>query len=194
MLNYDLILKNVNKHIQLNKEEKEFFISLLHHKFIKRKDFLCRLGEYSKSENFIIKGCLRTYTLDENGVEHIIAFGIEDWWAGDPYSFLTNSPSNYYIDALEDTEVFQISKENLENLLETIPKFERYYRILFQNAYVAQQKRINQNISFSAEQRYLEFLQKFPSLEQRISQKQISSYLGITPVFLSMLKKKISTR
>jgi CRP-like cAMP-binding protein len=119
-------------------------------------------------------------------------FGIEDWWVSDLFSLLTNSPSSYYIDALEDTELLQISKSNLDELYERVPKFERFFRIILQSAYVAQQLRINQNLSFTAEQRYLNFIEKYPAFERRISQKQIAAYLGITPVFLSMLRKKLS--
>jgi CRP-like cAMP-binding protein len=121
-------------------------------------------------------------------------FGIEDWWVSDLFSLLTNSPTTYYIDALEDTELLQISKSNLDKLYERVPKFERFFRIILQNAYVAQQQRINQNLSFTAEQRYINFSEKYPAFERRISQKQISAYLGITPVFLSMLRKKLSKK
>ncbi len=190
-MNTDLILHNINKHIQLDPNEIDFFTSLLQTKTLKKKEFLLTQGEVCKTENFIVKGCLRTYTLDENGVEHIVMFGIEDWWVGDLYSFLTQSPASYFIDALEDTEVLQISKSNLDILYEKIPKFERFFRLILQNAFIAQQKRINQNLSFTAEQRYIDFIEKYPQLEQRISQKHISSYLGITPVFLSMLRRKL---
>ncbi len=115
-MNFDLILQNVAKHIQLDKTEADFFISLLQHKTLKRKDFLLKQENVCKTENFIIKGCLRTYSVDENGFEHIVMFGVEDWWVGDLYSFLTQRPANYYIDALEDTEVLQITKENLDKL------------------------------------------------------------------------------
>jgi CRP-like cAMP-binding protein len=134
---------------------------------------------------------LRTYTLDANGFEHIVMFGIEDWWVGDLFSFLTQKPSAYFIDALEDSEVLQISKTNLDKLYERVPKFERFFRLILQNAFIAQQERINQNLSYTAEQRYLEFVKKYPHLEQRLSQKQVSAYLGITPVFLSMLRRKL---
>ncbi|HEY8893995.1 MAG TPA: Crp/Fnr family transcriptional regulator [Niastella sp.] len=193
-MNPELILKNVAKHIQLNKEEEDYFVSLLQHKTIPRKGFLLRQGEICKTENFIIKGCLRTYSLDDNGFEHIVLFGIEDWWVGDLYSFLTQSPANYFIDALEDTEVLQISKPNLDKLYEKVPKFERFFRIILQNAFIAQQDRINQNLSFTAEQRYIEFINKYPQLEQRIPQKQVAAYLGMTPVFLSMLRKKLASK
>ncbi len=119
-------------------------------------------------------------------------FAIEDWWTGDLYSFPTQKPSNHFIDALEDTEILQISKPNLDKLFEQVPKFERFYRILFQNALIAQHERINQNLSFTAEQRYLHFIKKYPEVEQRISQKHVATFLGITPEFLSMLRKKIA--
>lgn len=189
----DLILQHIAKHIQLTQAESDFFVSLLQPKRIKRKGFLLKQGDICKAEHFITKGCLRTYTIDENGVEHILFFGIENWWVGDLYSFLTQTPASYFIDALEDTEILQITKENLDTLYESVPKFERFFRILLQNAFIAQQQRINQNLSYTAEERYLNFISKYPQLEQRISQKQVSAYLGITPVFLSMLRKKLAT-
>jgi CRP-like cAMP-binding protein len=187
-----LLLQHVGRHIQLNQAETAFFLSLLQVKKLKRKAFLLQEGEICKTENFIVKGCLRTYTIDDNGFEHILMFGIEDWWVGDLYSFLTQSPATYFIDALEDTELLQISKPNLDQLYEKVPKFERFFRLILQNAFIAQQQRINQNLAYTAEQRYLEFMAKYPSLEQRLSQKQVAAYLGITPVFLSMLRKKLA--
>lgn len=186
----ELILKNISRHIQLDKTETDFFLSLLKEKTIKRKDFFLKKGEFCKNETFITRGCLRVYSIDADGLEHILMFGVEDWWVGDMYSFLTQTPSNYFIDALEDSEVLQISKVNLDKLYESVPKFERFFRIMFQNAFINQQNRINQNLSLTAEERYIEFIKKYPHLEQRIPQKQIAAYLGITPVFLSMIRRK----
>lgn len=193
-MEFDLILQNITKHIILDKTETDFFISLLQPKKLKRKEFLIKQGDICKSENFIVKGCLRTYKIDDNGFEHIVMFGIEDWWVGDLYSFLTQSPANYLIDALEDTEILQISKANLDKLFERVPKFERFFRLILQNAFIAQQQRISQNLSFTAEQRYLDFVTKYPKLEQRLSQKHVSRYIGITPVFLSMLRRKLAQK
>ena len=190
-VNFDLILENVGRHIRLEKAEADFFISLLQRRSFLRKEYLLRQGEICRFETFIVKGCLRTYTIDENGLEHIVMFGVENWWVSDLSSFLTQTPATYYIDALEATEVLQITKENLEKLYVKVNKFERFFRLILQNAYVAQQNRINQNLSFTAEQRYLDFMKKYPELEQRISQKQLSAYLGITPVFLSMIRRKL---
>ncbi len=193
-MSIDLILQNISRHIKLDKTEEDFFISLLQTKKLKRKEFLLRQGDICKTENFIVKGCLRTYSIDDNGFEHIVMFGIEDWWVGDLYSFLTSTPSTYFIDALEDTEILQISKQNLDKLFVSVPKFERFFRLILQNAFIAQQQRINQSLAFTAEQRYLDFITKHPNLEQRLSQKQVSAYLGITPVFLSMIRKKLSQK
>ncbi|HJS52883.1 MAG TPA: Crp/Fnr family transcriptional regulator [Chitinophagaceae bacterium] len=193
-MNTDLILQNVTRHIQLDKTESDFFISLLTHQTIKRRDFLLKQGEIARTENFITKGCLRMYTVDDSGAEHIIMIGVEDWWVDDLCSFLTKSPATYFIDALEDTEVLQITKDNLDKLFEIVPKFERFFRIIFQNFIISQFKRIDQSLSYTAEQRFLEYIRKYPHIYQRVSQKQISSYLGITPVFLSMLRRKIASR
>ena len=188
----ELLLENIAKHIHLEQGETDFFFSLLTFRTLKKKEFLFRQGDICKTENFIAKGCLRMYTIDESGAEHIVMFGIEGWWVSDLFSFFTNTATEYYIDTLEDTELWQISKEHLDQLYERVPKFERFFRILLQNAFIAQQKRINQNLSFTAEQRYLDFVNKYPQLEQRIPQKQVAAYLGMTPVFLSMLRKKLS--
>jgi CRP-like cAMP-binding protein len=191
-MNVALILQNVGKHIQLSKTEADYFVSLLERRTLKRKEYLLKEGDVCKTENFITKGCLRTYTIDENGFEHILMLAVEDWWIGDPYGFWTQTPSTHFIDALENSELLQISKPSLDKLLEAVPKFERFYRIVFQNALIAERQRVNQNLSFTAEQRYLNFIAKYPKLEQRISQKHIATFLGITPEFLSMIRNKIA--
>lgn len=193
-MNTDLLLKNISQHIQLDKTETDFFISILQTKKLKRKEFLLRAGDICKTENFITKGCLRTYTIDDNGFEHILMFGIEDWWAGDLHSFLTQTPATYFIEALEDTEVLQYTKTDLEILFVKVPKFERYYRLMLQKSMISLYQRLNQNLTFTAEERYLNFTNKYPQLQQRLSQKQIAAYLGITPIFLSMLRRKMARK
>ncbi|MDN3658595.1 Crp/Fnr family transcriptional regulator [Ferruginibacter paludis] len=190
----DAIIKNINQYIQLNDIEANYFLSLLYPKTIKRKEYLLRPNEICKYESFITKGCLRSYTIDDAGLEHIVMFAVEEWWTGDLYSFLTQTPGNFIIDALEDTELLQISKDDLEKLYECVPKFERFFRLILQNAFVAQQQRINQNLSFTAEERYLHFIKKYPQLEQRLAQKQVAAYLGITPEFLSMIRRKLARK
>ncbi|MBS1661645.1 MAG: Crp/Fnr family transcriptional regulator [Bacteroidetes bacterium] len=187
----DLLLSNVNKHISLSGEEIEFFTSLLKSKSLAAGEFLLREGETCKYESFVVKGCLKSYYQDEEGLEHIIDFSIEEWWADDLYSLLTQTPSKSNIKAIEETKILQISKTNLELLYQKIPKFERFFRILFQNAYITQRDQINLALSASAEERYILFLKKKPYAEKRFPQKDIASYLGVTPQFLSTLKKRL---
>ena len=130
-MNSELLLKNIGKHIQLNKAETLLLLSVLQSKKLKRRELLLRQGDICQTENFIVKGCLRVYTIDENGFEHIIMFGIEDWWISDLLSFLSGTKTIYFIDALEETELLQISKNNLEKLYREVPKFERFSGLSF---------------------------------------------------------------
>ncbi|MEP7237366.1 MAG: Crp/Fnr family transcriptional regulator [Ferruginibacter sp.] len=190
-MSFDLLIANISRLISLTQDEEAFFTSVLQSKFFKSGEFLLREGDVCRYETFVTKGCLKTYYLDDNGIEHILDFSIEEWWADDLYSLLTQTASRSNIKAVEDTHVLQISKDDLELLYQKIPKLERFFRILFQHAFIAQREQINLNLSASAEERYVLFLQKKPYAEERFSQKDIASYLGITPQFLSALKKKL---
>lgn len=190
-MNVDLLITNISKHISLTTEEIDYFSSLLRSKSLSSGEFLLREGDICKYESFVTKGCLKTYYQDEEGVEHIIDFSIEEWWADDLYSLLTQTASKTSIKAIEDSEIIQIGKTDLESLYKKVPKFERFFRILFQNAYITQREQINQAVAVSAEERYLLFIRKKPYAEKRFSQKDIASYLGITPQFLSALRKKL---
>lgn len=187
---FDLILDNVSKHIQLTKTEATRFTSLLKHQSIKKRQFLLQAGEMARYETFVVKGLLRAYTIDKSGGEHIAMFAMEGWWISDLYSFLTQQAGNQNIDALEDTEVLQIEKSDLERLYVEVPKFDRFFRILLQNAFVANQQRILASISQTAEEQYTAFIRKYPSLEQRVPQHQVASYLGITPETISRIRAK----
>ena len=190
-MKFDLLISNILRHLSLTQEEIEFFASLLRSKSLTDGEFLLREGDVCKYESFVIKGCLKTYYLDEMGIEHIIDFSIEEWWADDLYSLLTQTPSKSNIKAIEDTDVLQIGSTDLELLYQKIPKFDRFFHILFQNAYITQREQINLALSASARERYLFFIKKKPYAEKRFSQKDIASYLGVTPQFLSTLKKKL---
>ena len=157
-------------------------------KKVKKKAYLLQEGDISRHQYFVNKGCLRTYTIDEKGLEHVIQFAIEDWWTGDMYSFLTQTPARFTIDALEDSELLCLEKNALEELYIKIPKFERFFRHLLQNAFIALQERIIANLSQPADERYCTFITKYPDMEKRLQLKQIASYLGITPESLSRIR------
>ncbi|TMI90566.1 MAG: Crp/Fnr family transcriptional regulator [Bacteroidetes bacterium] len=185
---YDLILKNISRFITLTPEEEQYFISLFKVKKLRKKQYLLQEGEICRNEYFVTKGCLRTYTIDEKGLEHVIQFSIEDWWTGDMYSFLTQNPSSYTIDAIEDSELLYLDKVSHDELYLKVPKFERFFRHLLQYAFISMQERINATLSQTADQRYCSFIEKYPLMEQRLPLKQIASYLGITPESLSRIR------
>ncbi len=185
---YDLILKNLSRFITLTSDEEQYFTSLLKLKKLKKKQYLFQEGDTVRYDYFVNKGCLRTYTIDEKGQEHVVQFSIEDWWTGDMYSFLTQTPARYNIDAIEDTELLCLERNALEELYIKVPKFERFFRLLLQNAFVALQERIIGNLSLTADERYCTFIEKYPLMEKRLPLKQIASYLGITPESLSRIR------
>jgi len=187
---HDLILKNIARFIILTPDEEEYFTSLLKIKKLKKKQYLLQEGDTSRYEYFVNKGCLRAYSIDEKGQEHIVQFAIEDWWIGDMYSFLTQTPARLTIDALENSELFCIDNESLENLFNKVPKFERFFRMLVQNAFIASQRRIIDSMSLAADDRYCRFIDNYPLMEQRLPLKQIASFLGITPESLSRIRSQ----
>ncbi|MGP8216447.1 MAG: Crp/Fnr family transcriptional regulator [Bacteroidia bacterium] len=188
----ETILKNISKHIKLDKKEQEFFVGFLHYKKLSKGDILLNYGEICKRQYFVISGCLRNYSIDEYGKEHIMMFAAADWWTSDLYSYVTGTPCESIIDALLDTEVFEIYKEDMETIYERVPKFERFFRILFQNAIVNNNRRLTSVMSVPAEERYTAFIKKYPNIYQQIPLKHIASYLGISPEFLSKIRKKIA--
>jgi CRP-like cAMP-binding protein len=187
---FELILKNVSKHIQLTGEEKEYFISVLKPKKLRRRQYLAQAGEPCRYECFITKGCLRQYYVDDNGAERILAFAIEDYWMSDMHALITGEGALTNIDALEDSELIMIEKKAFEELLIKVPRFERFFRIILQRAFVSHQRRIIENISLQADERYKRFIERYPSLEQRLPQKQIAAYLGITAESLSRIRRQ----
>jgi len=190
-MNADLLISAVEKHVSLTTEETALFLSLLQPKTLKAGSYLLREGEVCRYQSFVNSGCLKTFYQDDDGHEHIIDFSIEGWWADDLYSFFTQTAAELNVKAIELTEIYQINKSNLEILYASVPKFERFFRLLFQNAYIAQRAQIKLSLSATAEERYRLFLSKKPYAEKRFPQKDIASYLGVTPQFLSTLRKKM---
>ncbi len=188
-MTHNLILKNISKHIDLDKEEVSSFIPLIIMKNVAKKTLLLKEGQVCKYISYVHSGALRAYCVDKEGREATIMFAVADWWVTDMFCFLNEKPAMMYIEAIEDSCIFQLSKENLEKLFYNVPKFERFFRILMQNAYTREQLRVIENLSLSAEERYDSFLLKYPHIASAVTQKQIASYLGITPEFLSAIRK-----
>jgi len=191
----DTVINNLRRHIEPTGEEMEIFFSLALSRTVKRKELLLKEGDVARYQLFVLSGCLRTYTIDSAGKEHVLMFAPEDWWcSGDLFSYFSGQKSVNNLEALEATSVLQISKDNLDILYQRAPKFERFFRILFQNAFVFHQNRINANLSQPAEGRYDLFARSYPGLESRIPQKYIASYIGVTPEFFSQMKANMARK
>jgi len=180
------------KFLPLNKEEKSFVEEVFKERIIKRRQFILQEGDICVFNSFVVEGCFKMYMVDDNGKEHNLQFAIENWWIGDIGSFHSEEPSKLYIEALENSIILQIKKEDQLKLFVDYPKFNRIFRVFTENALVGVQHRILQNISSTAEERYVDFLKRHPYFFNRISNVQIASYLGVTPEFLSSIRKKIA--
>ncbi|WP_242094363.1 Crp/Fnr family transcriptional regulator [Aestuariivivens sediminicola] len=189
---HTLILNNITRFIDLTELEKQKYISLLTEVKVKKKGYLMQAGEITKYEYFITKGCLKVYTLDVDGSPHISMFAIEDYWTGDLASFMTKEPSRYFIKATEDSELLGISRTNYDLLFQEIPKFEKFYRMLYQRSLISYIRRSNHGISLTAEERYIQFKKKYPKIVNRITQKDLAGYIGITPEFMSKIITKVN--
>lgn len=178
------------KLIPLNTEEKQLVCDLFKPRLYRKRQYVLQEGDICNQFNFVVRGCLRMYKVDDKGNTHILQFAAENWWLSNIGSFHERKPSELNIDALEDTMVLQINYDNLLLLYTKAPIFDRIFRVLIENSFVSLQKRLLHNISSSAEERYLSFIESYSHLTNRLPQTQIASFLGITPEFLSRLRKR----
>jgi CRP-like cAMP-binding protein len=186
-----LLIDNILKHVALTLQEQELFLSKTETHYYKAKTILLNDGEVCKNSYFVNSGVLRSFNINDHIVEHVMSFACQGWWISDMYSLISQKPGNLFIEVIEDAEVVLLSKENQEQLYHDIPKLERFFRILTENALVANQQRIMDNLSLSAEERFEKFSKKYPSLMQQVPQKQIASYIGVTPEFFSKMKARL---
>lgn len=188
----DSLLKYFNRISPLSDAEEKLVRLKFQPRHYRKYQYVLQQGDVCTHFTFVLKGCLRNYKIDNQGNVHIIQFAIEDWWINDLGSFYSLLPSNLNIDALEDTQVLQITYDDLIDLYNQAPKFDRIFRLLVEKAYVRLQNRLLQNISATAEERYYHFVQSYPSLLNRLSQIQIAAHIGVTPEFLSRLRSRLA--
>ena len=181
------------KGVLLSDEQFGFIKTLFIPKKVKKGEFLIREGELTKYAMFVASGCLRTYTIDDKGKEHILQFSPEDWWTGD-MSFVAGVPSQIFIDALEDSEVLNFDNVSLQKMNEAIPELAVQYQAALQKSLAAKNQRIVSSLSATAEERYNDFLKKYPTLLQRVPQHMIASYLGITKETLSRIRHQVAKK
>ncbi len=186
-----LILDNIGKIVTLTAAEEDLLLSKLDIRHYKAKSMVLRAGEVCTHSYFVHSGLLRSFTVNDHIVEHVMSFACSGWWIGDMYSLLSQQPGTLFIEVLEDAEVVLLSKTDQEELYTAIPKLERFFRILTENSLVANQERLMDNLSLTAEERFEKFCKRYPSLIQQVPQKQIASYIGVTPEFFSKMKSKL---
>lgn len=184
-------LDYVYKFITLSEEQEILLLSKVAHRKYLKNQYMVQQGNICETSNFILKGCTKTFYVSDDAQEHIIAFAIEDWWTADLGSFISQSPADFNIQCIEDTDVVQFTHENLQQLYQQIPQLERLFRKIVERAYVASQKRIVRNFSLTAKERYEIFTKNYKTLEQRVPQYMVASYLGITKEFLSKIKSQL---
>ena len=184
-------LKYIADIVQLTPAEEDIFLSKVHHRTYLKGQFVLQAGDVARHTHFVLKGCVKTYYLDSNGHEHIVNFGIENWWVGDLGSYISQTPAEYNVKCLENTELVQVPHDSLEFLYAEIPRLERFFRIIVERAYVSSRRRIIDGRTLSSIDKYLQFKQHYPEIEQRVPQYMIASYLGFTPEFLSKIRNQL---
>ena len=191
---FNRINEQVLKNISLSEEEISIFNSLLELKTVPKKTMLLHEGEICKFEAFVNKGCIRNYYIDGHGNEVVLQFAIEDWWVSDIASFHAHNPSNIFIETLEDCELLVLSPQTKEELLAKVPKLERMFRLMVQKNLSVLQNRFLKSITTSAQEKYVDFLKRYPTIPQRVAQHYIASYLGISAEFLSKVRTKMAKK
>ncbi len=191
---FELLLQSIKEHVAITDDEFNFCKTLFIPKKLRKRQYLLQEGDVCKYTAFVEKGMLRMFTVDEKGNEPILQFSFEGWWVADLYSFLTNEPSNYNIEALEGCELLMITKPSWDTMLDKIPALERYFRILIQNSLIATQRRLMGSISETAQEKYTKLIDNFPGCLRRVPQHMIASYLGITPETLSRIRGQMATK
>lgn len=186
-----LLLDNFRRYIELSSEEADTILKKFKKESYKSKTVLIRPGMDANFTYFVLKGVLRSYTIDANGAEHILNIATPNWWMADMYSYLGGKPAIMYVDVVDDCELLSITREEVETLYEEIPRLERFFRILTENNLLSNQQRVLDKMSLTAEERYEKFIKKHPEVTQCLPQKYIASYIGVTPEFFSKMKSRM---
>jgi len=176
--------------VPLDEDDQKQFCSIVKTKLVKRRQFIVQPSFVCTHQTFVIKGALRSYFVSDEGVEHTIQFAVEDWFISDFNSYIHQEPASLFVEALEESTIQQLAYTDVEQLCKTNPKFERFFRLVAQKAFAYSQRRVLSNLGKTAEERFIEFSLLYPSIVQRVPQYALASYLGMSPEFLSKIRKR----
>lgn len=187
------IINYFQQYLPFSIEEQELISSKVTLRKVKRKQMILQEGFVCKHYFFVVEGCFKMYAVDEKGNEHNLQFAAENDWISDIGSFHSKKPSKLFIEAIETSVILQIEQQDLYFLYLNITKLNIIFKVITEHKFIELQNRVLQNISSTSQQRYLNFLEQYPKLASRLPNTQIASYLGITPEFLSKIRKELST-
>lgn len=191
---FDSLRKHLEQVIEISDQEFDEFCGLLSPQKFKKRDVLIRPGDLVQSEFYVVSGCLQVVHTSENGDESILQFAIEDWWVSDFAAFFNGTRARLTVSCIEDSTVLELNKNYLEELYGRIPKFERFFRIKLTGAFVALYERIQNGLEKNSTERYQEFCETYPNIEQRVPNYKIASYLGIKPESLSRIRRELQEK
>ena len=191
---FDSLRTYLESRATFTNQEVEFMRASFQPVTLRSGEFLQRAGEQAKYGTFVARGCLRSYTIDAKGKEHIVQFAPENWWLADAVSLMNKTPSQYFMDAIEDSDLMLIDSESHQRVIENVPGYAAAMRTGLQKHAAAKDQRIVHSLSASAEERYLAFLQMYPSIVLRVPQWMLASYLGVSPETLSRIRKDLSRK
>ena len=186
---YSSILNNISRYVVLSTEEQQRLTSIIKTSEVKKKQYIIQHDLVCHSRSYIVKGAFKVYYLDDSGKEHTVSIGVEDWFVTDFYSYINQTPAMNYAEALEDSIIMQMSNEEIEPLCKEMHALSEYFRLTTEKAFAFSRRRVISNISKTAEERFDEYLEKYPHIVNRVPQYVLASYLGMTPEFLSKIRK-----
>ncbi|WP_343488088.1 Crp/Fnr family transcriptional regulator [Allomuricauda sp. d1] len=192
MEDFQNLFANIERYVTLTENEKEWISSITTVTRIKRRQFIDQPRFVSQYRNYVVKGSFRSFYLDAEGKEHTVQIAMDDWFVSDFYSYITQTPATLFVEALEDSLILQMAYDDIEPLCREMHALSEYFRVTTERAFAFSRKRALSNLSKTAEERFLELQERYPEMVQRVPQKVIASYLGMTPEFLSKIRKKLA--
>lgn len=187
---FEILLSHIQLKVELSEIDKNLLKTFFKTKKLRKGQYLLQQDQVCKDLAFVSKGVLKSYLLDEKGIENINLLGWEGWWISDFQSFVYQEPAIFDIEAVEPCELLLLSRENYEKLMDEIPLMEKYFRLLFERSLASKDRSLISFNAFTAEEKYDQLLQNYPAILERIPQYLLASYVGVTPETFSRIKNK----